>query len=46
MKTKCKKCIIKPWNECCNNCKELEYSCYVCKNMAKVKDYTFGISIF
>ena len=39
MKMKCKKCLNKPWKECCNNCKELEYSCYVCKNMVKVKDY-------
>ena len=29
MKMKCNKCINKPWKECCNNCKELEYSCYV-----------------
>ena len=36
---KCNKCIKKPWKECCNNFKELEYSCYVCKNMVKVKDY-------
>ena len=39
MKMKCNKCINKPWKECCNNCKELEYSCYVCKNMVKVEDY-------
>ena len=39
MKKKCNKCINKPWKECCNNCKELEYSCYVFKNMVKVKDY-------
>ena len=39
MKMKCDKCIKKPWKEYCNNCKELEYSCYVCKNMVKVKDY-------
>ena len=30
MKMKCKKCINKPWKECCNKGKELEYSCYVC----------------
>ena len=36
---KCDKCINKPWKECCHNCKELEYSCYVCKNMVKVNDY-------
>ena len=39
MKMKCKKCINKPWKECCNNYKELKNSCYVCKNMVKVKDY-------
>ena len=39
MKMKCDKCINKPWKEGCNNCKELEYSCYLCKNMVKVKDY-------
>ena len=39
MKMKCNKCKYKPWKECCNNCKELEYSCYVCKNMVKVKHY-------
>ena len=39
MKMKCEKCKNKSWKECCNNCKELEYSCYVCKNMVKVKDY-------
>ena len=38
MKMKCNKFIYKSWKECCNNCKELEYS-YVCKNMVKVKDY-------
>ena len=36
---KCNKCINKPGKECCNNCKELEYSCCVCKNMVTVKDY-------
>ena len=39
MKMKCKKCINKPWKKCCNNCKDIEYSCYVCKKMVKVKDY-------
>ena len=39
MKMKWNKCINKPWKECCNNCKKLGYSCYVCKNMVKVKDY-------
>ena len=38
MKMKCYKCINKPWKECSINCKELEHSCYVCKNMVKVKD--------
>ena len=27
------------WKECCNICKELECSCYVCKNTVEVKDY-------
>ena len=39
MKMKCNKCINKPWKECCNNCKELDYFCYVCKKMVKEKDY-------
>ena len=39
MKMKCNKCINKPWKKCCNNCKELEYSCYIFKNMVKVKDF-------
>ena len=39
MKMKCNKCLNQPWKECCKNCKELEYSCYVCKNMVKVKDF-------
>ena len=39
MKMKCNNCMNKPWKECCNNCKELENSCYVFKNMVKVKDY-------
>ena len=34
---KCNKYKNKPWKECCNNGKELEHSCYICKNM--VKDY-------
>ena len=24
---------------CCDNCKELEYFCYICKDIVKVKDY-------
>ena len=28
-----------PWRECCNDCKELEYCCYICKDMVKVKNY-------
>ena len=39
MKMKCNKCKNKSWKECCSNCKELEYCCYVCKNIVKVKDY-------
>ena len=39
MKMKCNKCINKPWKECYNNCNELDYPCYVCKNLVKVKDY-------
>ena len=27
------------WRECCNDCKELEYCCYICKDMVKVKNY-------
>ena len=26
--------------ECCNDCKELDYCCYICKDIVKVKDYT------
>ena len=36
---KCDKCKNKPWNECCNDCKELDYNCYICKDIVKVKDY-------
>ena len=28
-----------PWKECCNDCKELKYCCYKCKNIVKVKNY-------
>ena len=45
---KCDKCRNKSWKECSNNCKELEYSCHVCKNMVKVKVYIehFGYHYF
>ena len=33
------KCKNKPWRECCNDCKELDYCCYICKDIVKVKDY-------
>ena len=36
---KCDKNKNKPWKVCCDNCKELEYSCYVCENVVKVKYY-------
>ena len=36
---KCDKCKNKPWKECCDNCKELEYSCCICENVVKVEDY-------
>ena len=36
---KCDKCKNKPWKECCNDCKELDYCCYICKDIVKVKDY-------
>ena len=36
---KCDKCKSNPWRECCNDCKELEYFCYICKDIVKVKDY-------
>ena len=36
---KCDKCKNKPWRECCNDCKELDYCCYICKDIVKVKDY-------
>ena len=25
--------------DCCNDCKELEYCCYICNDIVKVKDY-------
>ena len=36
---KCDKCKNKPWKECCNDCRELEYCCYICKDIVKVKNY-------
>ena len=36
---KCDKCKNKPWKECCNDCKELEYCCYICINIVYVKNY-------
>ena len=27
----------RPWKECCNGCKELEYSCYICEGIVEVK---------
>ena len=35
----CDKCKNKHWKECCNDCKELEYCCYICEDIVKVKDY-------
>ena len=32
-------CKNRPWRECCNDCKELEFFCYICKDMVKVKNY-------
>ena len=36
---KCNNCKNKPWKKCCENCKELEYSCYICNSLVKVKNY-------
>ena len=36
---KCDKSKNKPWKECCNDCKELDYCCYICKDIVKVKNY-------
>ena len=36
---KCVKCRNNPGRECCNVRKELEYCCYICKDIFKVKDY-------
>ena len=33
------KCKNKPWKEYVNDCKELEYCCYICKDIVKVNDY-------
>ena len=32
-------CKNRPWRECCNDCKELEFFRYICKDMVKVKNY-------
>ena len=37
---KCDKCKNKPWKECFNDCEELDYYCYICKDIVKAKDYT------
>ena len=39
MKKKFDKCKNEPWKECCNDCKELECCCYICKDIVKVKVY-------
>ena len=36
---KCDKCKNKPWKECCDDCKELDCCCYICKDIVKVKHY-------
>ena len=36
---KCDKCKNNPSTECCNDCKELENFCYICKNIVKIKNY-------
>ena len=36
---KCDRCKNNLWKESCNDCKELEFCCYICKDMVKVKDY-------
>ena len=36
---KCDKCKNEHWKECCNDRKELEYCCYICKDIVKVKAY-------
>ena len=33
------KCRKKHRKECCNDCKELEYCCYICKDLGKLKEY-------
>ena len=32
-------CKNRPWRECCNDCKQLEYCCYIRKDIVKVKIY-------
>ena len=29
----CDKCKNKPWKECCNDCKDKIYCCYICKDI-------------
>ena len=36
---KCDKCKNNSLKECYNDCKELDYCCYVCKYIVKVKIY-------
>ena len=31
-------CKYRPWRECCIDCKELEYCCFIFKDMVKVKN--------
>ena len=35
---KCDKFKNNPWKECCNDCKQLEYCCYLSKDIVKAKD--------
>ena len=36
---KCYKCKNTPTKGCCTDCRELEYCCYICKDLVKVKDF-------
>ena len=36
---KCDKDTNKHWKDSCNVCKELEYCCYMFKDIVEVKDY-------
>ena len=42
---KCDECKNKHWRECCTDCKELDYCCYICKDIVKVKDYMKKLGI-